>query len=50
MRGYFFTVFGAMAFILPSITLSTFIIACGAYVFADKVFGLLSRSKKVAPF
>jgi hypothetical protein len=41
MRGYFFTVFGIMAFIVPSITISTFIMACGACSFTNSIFRLL---------
>ena len=49
MRGYFFTVFGIMAFIMPSITSVTVVIAWGAYAFAYGIFGLFSRNNGRAP-
>ena len=44
MRGYFFTVFGIMALIMPSITVATVVIACGAYGVVDAIFAHLSKN------
>ena len=49
MRGYFFTVFGIMAFIMPSITIATVVIAWGAHAFAYSVFRLFPGNNGRAP-
>jgi hypothetical protein len=48
MRGYFFTVFGTMAFMVPSITVATFAIACAAYALVVNIFRLFSKNDERA--